>query len=227
MTEKKLCYNFMHRRCNKKDCRYLHDNTICFYHWKDNSCNYGSKCRKRHLESYDVETESEKLHEDVSIILLDSNPKIEKITSRDLIIIRDMFNDIDDSDIEELKNNEKDSIFQRITQRICGVFKMVPLLVKCKTDNFTCEQECNSLNPIHVKPNFEAIVCFGGGGKIFVQNKETQTRFSIRYIKDWIYGFSKDIGTLWEKHYENYDNAIIIIVSGFVEDLEEIPMVIS
>lgn len=50
-NQEKLCYNFMHRKCNKKNCQYLHDSTICFYHWKDNTCNYGSECRKRHLDN--------------------------------------------------------------------------------------------------------------------------------------------------------------------------------
>jgi hypothetical protein len=43
-----ICRNFMHRRCERTDCRYIHPSNLCFYFWKKNSCKFGDECKKSH-----------------------------------------------------------------------------------------------------------------------------------------------------------------------------------
>ena len=45
---KQICKNFMYRNCQREDCKFIHDNTICFYYWKHGSCKFQSECRKTH-----------------------------------------------------------------------------------------------------------------------------------------------------------------------------------
>jgi hypothetical protein len=46
---KKICKNFMYKNCQREDCKFIHDNTICFYYWKYGSCKFESECKKSHL----------------------------------------------------------------------------------------------------------------------------------------------------------------------------------
>ena len=34
---KQVCKNFMYKNCQREDCKFIHDNTICFYYWKHGS----------------------------------------------------------------------------------------------------------------------------------------------------------------------------------------------
>ena len=44
-----ICKDFMFKRCKfNEECKFLHDTTICFYHWKNGSCKYGEECNKSH-----------------------------------------------------------------------------------------------------------------------------------------------------------------------------------
>jgi hypothetical protein len=48
-TEKKyICKNFMYKNCQREDCKFIHDNSICFYYWKHGSCKFESECKKSH-----------------------------------------------------------------------------------------------------------------------------------------------------------------------------------
>jgi hypothetical protein len=207
----------MHRRCNKRDCQYLHDNTICFYHWKDNSCNYGSKCRKRHLnseESSKISQMFEPSHEDISLVLLrKTDTPMSSFTSRDIVILPELFCDT------AFPNNT-----EVIVERISDVFKMRSLSVKFN-DNVVKETQTA------VNPNFEVVVTLGGDGKTILQNKETKMTLSILLLEGWVYCFCKDINTSWERNcevlFDNNTNINTLVVSGYVEDLEEIPMLVN
>ena len=45
---KQVCKNFMYKNCQREDCKFIHDNTICFYYWKHGSCKFQSECKKTH-----------------------------------------------------------------------------------------------------------------------------------------------------------------------------------
>lgn len=46
--DSRLCNNYMNRRCKKDDCEFIHDNTICFYYWRDGECRNGNNCKRSH-----------------------------------------------------------------------------------------------------------------------------------------------------------------------------------
>ena len=46
--KKRVCRDFMHRKCEKTDCKYIHPLNLCFYFWKNNSCKFGVECKKSH-----------------------------------------------------------------------------------------------------------------------------------------------------------------------------------
>ena len=46
--DSRLCNDYMHRRCEKDNCRFLHDNTVCFYYWKNGECRNGDNCTRSH-----------------------------------------------------------------------------------------------------------------------------------------------------------------------------------
>lgn len=48
-TIKKICNDYMYKNCNRENCQYLHDNTVCFYYWKNGKCNKGDNCERSHL----------------------------------------------------------------------------------------------------------------------------------------------------------------------------------
>jgi len=45
---KQVCKNFMYKNCQREDCKFIHDNTICFYYWKHGSCKFQSECKNSH-----------------------------------------------------------------------------------------------------------------------------------------------------------------------------------
>jgi uncharacterized LabA/DUF88 family protein len=55
-TNTPICRNFMHQRCTREDCKFLHDPNICFHFWKYNNCKFDTACKKQHtlLESRDI-----------------------------------------------------------------------------------------------------------------------------------------------------------------------------
>jgi len=44
----KLCNDYMNRRCERDNCKFLHDNTVCFYYWKNGECRNGDNCTRSH-----------------------------------------------------------------------------------------------------------------------------------------------------------------------------------
>lgn len=43
-----ICKNFMYNNCQRTDCKFLHDETVCFYFWRYGSCKHQSECKKSH-----------------------------------------------------------------------------------------------------------------------------------------------------------------------------------
>ena len=46
--DSRLCNDYMHRKCEKNNCKFLHDNTVCFYYWKNGECRNGDNCTRSH-----------------------------------------------------------------------------------------------------------------------------------------------------------------------------------
>jgi len=45
-----ICRNLMlNKTCEKDVCKYIHDPSICFHHWKFNKCKYDNACKKKHI----------------------------------------------------------------------------------------------------------------------------------------------------------------------------------
>ena len=44
-----VCRNFMHQKCTRDDCKFLHDPTICFHFWKYGNCKFDTACKKQHI----------------------------------------------------------------------------------------------------------------------------------------------------------------------------------
>ena len=45
-----ICRNYMlNKTCDKLLCKYIHDPSICFHHWKFKNCKYGDDCKKKHV----------------------------------------------------------------------------------------------------------------------------------------------------------------------------------
>jgi hypothetical protein len=44
-----ICKNFMYNNCQRTNCKFIHDNNICFYFWKFGSCKRESDCNKSHV----------------------------------------------------------------------------------------------------------------------------------------------------------------------------------
>ena len=46
-----VCRNFMNHKCERSDCKFIHDKSLCYYFWKNGSCKWGDECRKNHFIS--------------------------------------------------------------------------------------------------------------------------------------------------------------------------------
>jgi hypothetical protein len=47
-TNSNLCKDFMYGKCSRDVCRFLHQDNVCFYYWKNESCKLGPDCPKSH-----------------------------------------------------------------------------------------------------------------------------------------------------------------------------------
>lgn len=43
-----VCKDFMYKNCNREVCKFIHDDNLCFYYWKNGSCKRGENCNKTH-----------------------------------------------------------------------------------------------------------------------------------------------------------------------------------
>lgn len=45
----RICKDFMHKKCNRTACRFMHNPDLCFHFWKFGSCKFGDSCQKTHV----------------------------------------------------------------------------------------------------------------------------------------------------------------------------------
>lgn len=46
---KNVCRNFMYNKCERNDCKFIHDKNLCFHFWKFNECKFNDKCKRSHF----------------------------------------------------------------------------------------------------------------------------------------------------------------------------------
>ena len=45
-----ICRHFMlEKKCERENCKFIHDPDICFHHWKFEKCKYNDECKKKHV----------------------------------------------------------------------------------------------------------------------------------------------------------------------------------
>ena len=49
MSELPVCNDFVYGRCKDSDCKFAHDDTICFHYWKRGSCKWNEECKYKHV----------------------------------------------------------------------------------------------------------------------------------------------------------------------------------
>jgi hypothetical protein len=110
-NKNKICRDFMENNCKRVECKFDHIANICYHYWKYKSCKFGDKCRlshnytnnisnghntnkpnnKRHIKN----TESfDPLNKPVDMHLIVDDAEFvssKKITSRDVVIVPNLF----------------------------------------------------------------------------------------------------------------------------------------
>lgn len=118
MNSPKLCRDYMHRNCKRSDCKFLHDDTVCFYFWKHGSCKLNNDCPKKHEFSQNTQNSQHKKQKnkdkynknkrpkntecfepmtkpvDLRVVLdLGKESLTTPLTSRDVLLVPNLFND--------------------------------------------------------------------------------------------------------------------------------------
>lgn len=71
----RVCRDFMNKRCERDNCRYVHDPKLCANFWKRGTCKWNDNCRKNHFltpppEHTDADVES-RMHPDRAKMIRD------------------------------------------------------------------------------------------------------------------------------------------------------------
>lgn len=108
-----VCKNFMYNNCQRTNCKFIHDNNICFYFWKFGSCKRGLECNKSHsfIKEKDDKNSNDKNSNDKNSIDKNSNDKnsVDK-NSNDKI-------SNDKNSVEKKNNKEGGEIDKRVKQK--------------------------------------------------------------------------------------------------------------
>jgi hypothetical protein len=134
---KNLCNDYMHRRCKKDDCKFFHDDTVCFYYWKNGECRNGDNCKRSHnarnldLNKCNPKRNKDKYNKNKRVkntvcfepmtnpvdmrLVYDLSPNSKfnlELTSRDVLLVPNLFN--------EHKNGE---LYNKLVEEIesCGI----------------------------------------------------------------------------------------------------------
>lgn len=107
----KYCNDFIHNRCKYGDgCKFTHDKDICYHFWKFNKCKFNEDCKLKHIKNEHKKSNNKKQHKkntetfipidkndvDMRLIINDADRNeyfTEKLTSKDVVIIKNLFCD--------------------------------------------------------------------------------------------------------------------------------------
>jgi len=78
-----VCRDFMNKRCERDNCRFVHDPKLCANFWKRGTCKWKDNCRKNHFVSRNVEQQPRQedfsgMHADRQRMLQSDKRKYEK-----------------------------------------------------------------------------------------------------------------------------------------------------
>jgi hypothetical protein len=109
MEETKYCNDYINKKCNRDNCKFTHDENICSHFWNFNNCKFNEKCRykhivnskpqknkKKHVKNTETFKPINKNDVDMRLIIHDTYNKThfdEQLTSKDVIIINNLFSD--------------------------------------------------------------------------------------------------------------------------------------
>lgn len=124
----KVCRDFMYNKCTRTDCKFKHDDNVCFYFWKNKTCKFGQKCTKKHdilSVSTSVSVNKHKKHNrpkntecfepmtkpvDLRVVLDLGNQYLSTpLTSRDVLLVPNLFLDYQPLEIYNILANEIDN----------------------------------------------------------------------------------------------------------------------
>lgn len=106
-----LCRDFMMNKCNRTQCKFVHDEEACFHYWKHGSCKNGDACPKTHIfknlrndnkpkpnnkrNAKNTETfEPMSKPVDMRIVVDTSTDRLSVgLTSRDVVLVPSLFSD--------------------------------------------------------------------------------------------------------------------------------------
>lgn len=121
---KNVCKNFMYNKCDRNNCKFIHDKNLCFHFWKFNKCKFNDKCKRSHFIQTFKDTRRHKskntecfepMTKPVDLrFIVDTNPTtfLTSITSRDVLVAPSVFSDF--------KNGE---LYDKLASEIenCGI----------------------------------------------------------------------------------------------------------
>lgn len=103
----KVCRDFMHHRCKRHHCRFIHDGRLCFHYWKSGNCST-EQCQKNHFVTETLKEKRPRKQKNTECftpmdkpvdmrVIVDLGRHNEKmtvsITSRDVLFAPNVFND--------------------------------------------------------------------------------------------------------------------------------------
>lgn len=111
------CNDFIHKRCFRENCKFEHDDKICFHYWVNNRCKFGDECKFKHIKNkknkHKKNTETfkpiNKNDVDMRIIFNDASRNVyydNDITSKDVIVVKYLFDDYSNGEIYNMLINE-------------------------------------------------------------------------------------------------------------------------
>lgn len=126
----KVCRDFMYKKCSRTDCKFKHDDNVCFYFWKNKSCKFRENCTKKHdllsvSTSISINNNRPKKHNrpkntecfepmtkpvDLRVVLDLGNKRISTpLTSRDVLLVPNLFLDYQPLEIYNILASEIDN----------------------------------------------------------------------------------------------------------------------
>lgn len=110
---KNVCKNFMHNKCQRQKCPYIHDKNLCFHFWKFNNCKFNDQCKKSHSINNNINNSSNRKKPrntecfdpmtkpvDLRFVVdIDSNNLSIPVTSRDVLVAPRVFDDFKNGEL--------------------------------------------------------------------------------------------------------------------------------
>ena len=116
---KNVCKNFMYKKCDRTNCKFIHDKNLCFYFWKFNECKFGDKCKNSHFIQESIKDNRKRKPKNTEcfepmtkpvdlrfIVDTNSTTFLTSITSRDVLVAPHVFSDFTNGELYNKLVNE-------------------------------------------------------------------------------------------------------------------------